>query len=176
MIETVRKNRTWFILEGILFILLGLVGIIVPAVLTITVELFIGWLFVFGGLIKGYRTFTTYSESGFWVSLISALFFLVIGVLLLAFPLSGVLSLTMLLAIFFLAEGIAQIIMGFQLTDAPKWGWLVVSGVISLIMGGIILSGWPSTAAWVIGLIVGINLLFLGISILSVAIPSKYEN
>lgn len=166
MFDIIRQNRGWFMFEGILFVLLGLIGIFLPVYFTIAVELFVGWLFIFSGIATAYRAFVTRGSSSFLVSLLSAILFLAVGAMLLAYPIGGVISLTLLLTIYFIAQGIAQIILGFQFKDHPRWGWVVISGIISLIMAGIIISGWPTTALWVIGLLVGINLLFFGISLL----------
>jgi uncharacterized membrane protein HdeD (DUF308 family) len=170
------KHRTLFLVEGIIFIILGLIAIALPQLTTLAVELFIGWLFLIGGIIQIIRTITSKNIPGFWPSLIGSLFSIVIGILLLAFPLPGILSLTLLLTIYFFADGIAKIILSFEYRPIPNWGWLTVSGIISLILALIIWSGWPSTAAFIIGLLVGINMLFFGftfISLLSLTKPKK---
>lgn len=164
--DVIPFNRNYLIFEGILFLFLGILAVVLPGIFTLAFELVIGWLFLIGGGVQAFRTLQNRHATGFWPSLISALLYIIIGVLLIAYPLSGILSLTILLAIFFLVEGIAKLILGFQLRPSPNWGWLIVSGLISIAMAAIIWGGWPFTAIWVIGLLIGINLVFAGISLL----------
>jgi len=156
------SHSKWFILEGIIFILLGIAAIAVPAVMTLTINMLIGWLFLLGGLVKGIRTFQAWGAPGFWPSVLSSILYVVAGSLFLLYPLTGILTLTILLASFFLVEGIAEIAFGYELS-----GWFIFSGLINLVLGAIIWSGWPGTAVWTIGLLVGVNLLMYGFSLLA---------
>lgn len=171
--EMIQKHRGFFIFEAIAFIILGILAVALPGVMTLGVELFIGWLFVLGGLVQGYRTLKSREAPGFWPSLISSILSIVIGVLLLAYPLTGVLTLTILLTVFFALEGIFKTILAFQIRPAQGWGWLLLSGLLALAMAIIIWSGWPGTAVWAIGLIVGINMLFFGSALLTMALSSR---
>ncbi len=173
MSDFIQNNRNLLLIEGILFAILGFIAIAIPGISTLSAELFIGWFILFGGLIQTYRTFKARNESGFWGSLIISLLYIIFGVLLLIYPVAGVISLTLLMMFFFLFEGIAKIIMGFQLRPLRRWGWFILNGVFSLIMAAIIWAGWPGTAFWVLGLLVGINLLFFGLSLafLALGIP-----
>jgi uncharacterized membrane protein HdeD (DUF308 family) len=171
--EDLRRSRSLFIFEGIAFILLGILAIALPGIMTLGVELFVGWLLLIGGLVQGYRTLQAYEAPGFWASLLSSLLSIVIGVLFLVYPLQGVLTLTLLLMVFFFVEALAKIIFAFQIKPVQGWGWLLVSGILALGMGLIIFAGWPSTAVWVIGLLVGINMLFFGSALLSLAYNVK---
>lgn len=160
--EIIRHNRSYFIWEGIALILLGIFAVALPVLFSIGIELVIGWLFLIGGVAQAVRTFKAQHAPGFWWALASAVLYIIIGILLIAKPLAGVLSLAFLLSIFFFLEGIAQIIWSLKLRPFRAWGWLLFSGLISLAMAFIIWSGWPATGLWVIGLLVGINLIFFG--------------
>lgn len=164
--DALQNSRRLFIIEGILFLILGILAVALPVVFTIGVELMIGWLFVIAGLVQGYRAFKNYQRSGFALSLLTALIYLLFGILLVANPIAGALSLTLILTFFFLFDGISKIIFAFRLRPLSNWGWLLFSGLISLAMAFIIWSGWPQTGLWVIGLLVGINLIFTGTSLL----------
>ena len=155
--------------EGICFLLLGLVGLFAPVIMTFAVELLIGTLFLAGGLVQGWRALTTPKLPGFWPSILSAILYIIVGCLLLFYPLKGVVTLTILLAIFFLVEGLFQIIFSTAVRPLMNWGWVLVSGIVTLILGFLIWSGWPGTSLWAIGLIVGINLIFYGASRLFLA-------
>lgn len=164
-----KNHKTLFIVEGILFIILGALAIILPGLFTLAFELMLGWIFVFGGLIQGYRSLQSKESPGWIVSLISSLLYVVVGALLLFYPLKGVITLTFLLALFFFLEGIAQIVFAISVKPMKNWGWLILNGILALIIAFIIWSGWPGTVVWVLGLLVGINFLFYGFSRLFIA-------
>jgi len=171
--ETIREHKGLFIFESILFILLGAAAIAIPGLFTLSVEFLMGALFVIAGVVQLYRTFTVTGGAGEKFStLLSGIIYLVVGVLLFAFPKVGVLSLTMLLAILFFVQGILQVFWGFTSKHLKNWGWWVFSGLISLALAIIIWAGWPGTAVWVIGLLVGINLLFYGFSLLFITLEA----
>lgn len=171
----IKKHRGLFLAEGIVFIILGILAVALPGVMTLGIELLIGWLFLIGGIFQGYRAFTARHEHGFYASLISAIFSVIIGIMLLAYPLTGVLTLTLLMIVYFVVDGILRLILAFQLRPLLNWGWLAVSAVFSLALGLLLWSGWPGVAGWALGLLVGINMLFFGSSLLTLALstPSK---
>ncbi|MBA3957228.1 MAG: HdeD family acid-resistance protein [Parachlamydiaceae bacterium] len=171
--ETTQPNRTIFLIEGILFIILGLFAVALPAFFTLSIELFLGWLLLIGGIIQMYRTFTSTHTDSFYPFLIGSAASIVAGILLLAYPLTGIITLTLLLAVYFLVEGIAKMIVAMQWKPTTNWGWLFLSGVISVILAGLILSGFPGTAVWVIGLLVGINMLFFGWSLIALSLVQR---
>jgi uncharacterized membrane protein HdeD (DUF308 family) len=171
MIDFIQKNRNLFLFESVMFIIFGLIAIALPGLFTLGIELLIGWLFLIGGIVQGYQSFKGKEAIGFWSRFLSAILSIIIGILLLVYPLTGVLTLTFLLAFFFLVDGVTKIVWGIQMhSSLSRWGWLVFSGVISILLSAIIWSGWPGTAAWVIGLLVGINMLFFGFSLLSLTL------
>ncbi len=161
------QNRTAFIVESILLIILGIIAIALPFYATLSIELIIGWVLLLGGIVQLYKSIKTIKEPGGAISLLGAVIYICVGALMLLYPLTGILTLTLLIGAFFLLEGIAKIAISFELKPAQNWGWVLVSGIIALIMAAIILFGWPGTSLWVIGLLVGINMIFFGISLLS---------
>jgi uncharacterized membrane protein HdeD (DUF308 family) len=165
-VETLQGNRYLILFEGIIFTLLGIIAVVLPGIATLSTELFIGWLLVFGGIVQLFRTFKSKNAPGFFGSLLTGILYLVFGLLLVFFPIQGVISLTLLLTFFFIAEGIAKIILGFQLKPFSRWGWFILNGILALIIAYIIWAGWPSSAFWVIGLLVGINMIFFGLSLI----------
>jgi uncharacterized membrane protein HdeD (DUF308 family) len=168
--DVLQKNRGLLIFEGIAFIILGILAIGLPVISTFATEQFLGWLLILGGLVQGYKTFQNHVGNHFYLFLFSAALNLILGVLLLMYPVAGVVSLALLLIFFFLMQGITKISMAYQLRPATNWGWLVVSGILSIVMAIIIWMGWPGSAFWAIGLLIGINMLFFGISLLSLGI------
>jgi uncharacterized membrane protein HdeD (DUF308 family) len=173
--SAVREHWVLFLVEGIVLVILGIAAILVPALATITFTILIGWLFLISGIVGLVTTLWMRHAPGFWWSLLSAFIAIVAGILLLLRPLTGALSLTLLLGAFFIVEGIASIMYAIdhrnQLTS--RWGWMLVSGIIDLIIAGIIIAGLPGTAAWALGLLVGVNLLFGGAAMISIALAAR---
>jgi uncharacterized membrane protein HdeD (DUF308 family) len=164
-----------FLIEGIVLFILGLLAIVIPNVATLAVEVFIGWVLLLSGVVGLISTYRMRSAPGFGWSLLSAVIAIAAGVILLAWPLSGVFSLTVILTAFLTIEGIASIMMSLTHRHgfSARWALLLVSGVIDLILAALIFTGLPGTAAWAIGLLVGINLVFGGSALISMALTAR---
>jgi uncharacterized membrane protein HdeD (DUF308 family) len=164
-----------FLVEGIILLLLGLAAIVLPPIATFAVEILIGWLLLISGIVGLITTFRMRHAPGFWWALVSALLGIAAGVVLLRYPLSGMLSLTLILTVFFVIEGVASILYALEhkreLTG--RWGWMLVSGIVDLILASIIVLGLPGTAAWAIGLLVGINMVFGGSALIAMALGAR---
>ncbi|MCI0591173.1 MAG: HdeD family acid-resistance protein [Gammaproteobacteria bacterium] len=171
--DALEKNRGWFLALGIVWIVLGTVAIITPFMATLAIELLIGSLFLIGGIAQLIHVFTGEAWKGFFLHLFGALLALLAGGLLLWYPLGGVISLTLLLVAYFIAEGVSKIILAFQVRPKGNWGWLLFSGVIAIVLAGLIWAHFPSSAAWAIGLLVGINMLFGGWTLVMLAIAAR---
>ncbi len=165
----IAKNRTLYIFEGILLILIGIAAIIVPGVFTLTLELLLGWLLIIGGGYQLFRSWKERHEEGYVWGLLSAVLNVILGILLVAYPLVGVFSLTIIMIAYFITSGILQIIWSFKLKHFPNWWLLLLNGILALALGAILWSGWPESAVWALGLLFGINMLFTGSAILSLA-------
>lgn len=161
--------RNWLIFEGILFLLLGFAAIALPGVMTLSLEFIVGILFIISGLAQAWRSFQAQGLKGFFLSWLSAILYLVTGILFLVYPLSGVLTLTLILATLFLVDGIFQIYQAFNYKRYAYWGWRLLSGLMSLLLALIIFLGLPGTAIWTVGLLVGINMVFFGVAQLAIA-------
>jgi uncharacterized membrane protein HdeD (DUF308 family) len=170
-------HRHWvlFLIEGIVLVVLGAFAVLVPAVATIAVTILLGWLFLISGIVGLITTFWMRSAPGFWWSLISAALGIVVGLLLLARPLGGALSLTLLLIAFFIVEGAVSIMFALDHKRelSGQWGWMLVSGIIDLALAMMIFAGLPSTAAWAVGLLVGINMIFGGAALIAMALHAR---
>jgi uncharacterized membrane protein HdeD (DUF308 family) len=173
--EAVRRHWGLFLAQGLVMLVLGLLALARPMIATLAVEIFAGWLFLVGGIVGLAGVFTARKMPGFVWGLIRAAMAILVGILLLWRPLAGVLTLTLLLAAFFAAQGVAQIIAAISQRAAlpGSWTWVLLSGVIDLILAAIIISGWPGTAAWVLGLMVGINLIMSGVALVVTALACR---
>ena len=171
--DIIKKYQNIFLFEGIVFALLGIFAIALPQFSTLAIELFIGWTFLIAGFVQGYRSLTTYEAVGFWPSFLSAGLTILSGALLLIYPLSGILTLTLILTLFFFLDGISKLFLAFQYRTFGHGSWVFISGLLSLILATIIWFGWPGTASWVMGLLVGVNMLMFGCAMLAFYFSSK---
>jgi uncharacterized membrane protein HdeD (DUF308 family) len=172
---SLHEHWVLFLVEGIVLVVLGLIAIVVPPIATLAVEILVGWLFLISGILGLITTFWMRGAPGFWWSLLSAVLGIGAGIVLLAWPLSGVLSLTLILIVFFTIEGVASIMYALEHKRelSGRWGWMLASGVVDLILAAIILIGLPGTAAWAIGLLVGINMIFGGSALIAMALHAR---
>jgi uncharacterized membrane protein HdeD (DUF308 family) len=164
-----------FLIEGVVLIVLGATAIALPPLATIAATIIIGWLFLVSGVMGLLTTFWMRRAPGFWWSLLSAVLGIAVGLLLLASPLRGAVSLTIVLVAFFIIEGVASIMFALDHRRelSGRWGWMLASGVVDLILSALIFAGLPSTAAWAIGLLVGINLVFGGVALVGMALHAR---
>jgi uncharacterized membrane protein HdeD (DUF308 family) len=164
-----------FLIEGIVLFILGLFAIVIPNVATLAVEVFIGWVLLLSGVVGLISTFRMRNTPGFGWSLLSAVIAIAAGLILLAWPLSGVLSLTLILTAFLTIEGVASIMMALTHRHgfSARWALLLVSGLVDLFLAALIFLGLPATAAWAIGLLVGINMVFGGSALISMALQAR---
>ena len=173
--EAVRRHWGLFLAQGLIMLILGFLALARPMIATLAVEIFAGWLFLVGGIVGLAGMFTAGKTPGVIWGLIRAAMAILIGILLLWRPLAGVLTLTLLLAAFFAAQGVAQVIVAISQRAAlpGSWTWVLLSGVIDLILAAIIISGWPGTATWVLGLMVGINLIMSGVALIVTSLACR---
>jgi uncharacterized membrane protein HdeD (DUF308 family) len=173
--NSLRSHWKFFLIEGSVLLILGAIAVCVPPLATVTVEILIGWLILLSGVLGLVMTFQTRGSPGFGWSLLSAVVGIAAGVVLLLWPLSGVLTLTVILTAFLTVEGVVSIMyaLAHRRESSSRWQMMLLSGVVDLILAGLILAGLPGTAAWAIGLIVGINLLFGGVALVAIALQAR---
>jgi uncharacterized membrane protein HdeD (DUF308 family) len=174
LVKTVHDHWAFYLVEGIVLLVLGAVAIVVPPIATFGVTIVIGWLFFISGTFGLIMSFVARHGRAFWWSLISALFGIAAGFVLLAWPGSGAVSLTLVLIAYFIVEGIATIVFGLeQRQNVSTWGWLLANGVVDIALAAILFIGLPGTAAWALGLMVGIDMLFGGAALTAIAIHAR---
>jgi uncharacterized membrane protein HdeD (DUF308 family) len=175
LMTSLRTNWKLFLIEGIVLVILGAAAIIVPPVATLTVTFFIGWLLLFSGIAGLFTTFSMRPMPGFWWSLLSAVIGIAAGLVLLFSPATGAVSLTIVLVAFFILEGIASIMFALEhRRELPgSWIMMLLSGIVDLVLGGMIFLGLPSSATWAIGLLVGINMIFGGTALIAMALQAR---
>jgi uncharacterized membrane protein HdeD (DUF308 family) len=175
MSAAVREHWMAFLIEGILLVILGLAAMIVPPLASLAVTIFLGWMFLISGIAGLVLTFWARNMPGFWWSLISAALAVVAGIILLAQPVQGTLTLTVVVGAYFLAEGVATIMYALEHRRelSERWAWLLVAGIMDLLIAAVIIAGLPGSALWAVGLLVGINLLFGGATLIGMALAAR---
>ena len=174
----VKTHWKAFLFEGILLVVLGIAALIVPRLASLTIAIFLGWMFLISGIGGLVVTYWARSTPGFWWSLISAALAVLAGMLLLARPMQAVLTLTIVLGAYFLAEGVATIMYALEHRRelSGRWSWLLVSGLVDIAISFMVITGLPSSAEWAIGVLVGINLLFGGATLIGMALAARDSN
>jgi uncharacterized membrane protein HdeD (DUF308 family) len=163
----------WFLALGIVLIVVGFAAIVFPLFSTIAAKIMLGWLFLIGGAVMVLHAFQAPGWQGFLWELLVGILYLVAGGYLAFFPLTGLITLAILLAFLFLVEGIFEIVMAFKVRPHEGWGFLLLSGIAALAVGLMIAMDLPGSATWALGLLVGINLLFSGWSYVFLALAGR---
>jgi uncharacterized membrane protein HdeD (DUF308 family) len=163
-----------FLAEGIVMVVLGLLAIALPNIASLAVTILIGWLFFVGGIFRAISVWQHRQMPGFGWSLAAAVLAILLGLILALQPIAGVLTLTIALIVFFILEGVAAILLAVDhRKHLPSWGWVLLSGIVDLFLAWLIWQGWPSSAAWAIGLLVGVNMCFVGLSLIMTALAAR---
>lgn len=175
MNATVKTHWRAFLFEGIVLAVLGLAAMIVPPLASLAVTIFLGWMFLISGIAGLFATFWARQMPGFWWSLFSAALAVLAGGILIARPVQGILTLTIVVGAYFLAEGVVTIMYALEHRRelSGRWSWLLLSGLMDILIAFLIISGLPGSAEWAIGLLVGINLVLGGASLVGMALAAR---
>ncbi|QQN61373.1 HdeD family acid-resistance protein [Bradyrhizobium diazoefficiens] len=176
--QAVKAHWKAFLFEGLLLVVLGIAALILPPLASLAITIFLGWMFLISGIGGLIVTYWARSTPGFWWSLISAALAVLAGMLLLARPMQAVLTLTIVLGAYFLAEGVATIMYALEHRRefSGSWSWLLIAGLVDIAIAFLVIAGLPSTAEWAIGVLVGINLLFGGATLIGMALAARNSN
>lgn len=156
------ENRMWFLTLGIALVVLGIAAIVLPLAATLATPTLLGTVLLGSGAMQILHALRASKWKGFLLSLTGGVVAFGVGVVMHAYPFEGILSLNFLTASFLTAIGVLRIVLALQLRPADHWSWLLGSGIAALILAAVILPQWPLGAAWIFGLLVGIDLLFAG--------------
>ncbi len=171
-LEKMRARRGWILGIGVVLVTLGTVAIIAEAAATVATVMVFAWLLLFAGIAQLFHAFSHRDWQGFLLDLLLGVLYTVTGALLLQSPIEAAATLTLLMAAFFLVSGLFRVGAGLG-AGLPHRGWVVLSGVVNVILGGLILAQWPASGLWVIGLFVGIDLVFGGWSLLMLGLSLR---
>jgi uncharacterized membrane protein HdeD (DUF308 family) len=151
----------WFLAFGIVLLALGIAAIVRSVTATVASMVVFGWLLIFGGIFQFVAAFMVGKWGGFFLHLLIAILFAIVGIMMVARPVISAETWTLVIAVFFLVGGLYQLIASFW-THLAGWGWQALSGVVATVLGVLLLVGWPVSGLWAIGLFVGIDLVFFG--------------
>lgn len=160
--DTVKRHSLWYLIQGGLLVLAGIVAIVYPLLSSLSVIILLGWLLILSGVVQGISLIGARQVPYFWLQLVSVILGLLIGFLFLRDPAQGLVTVTLLLIVFFMIEGISKIVFALTIRPFPNWGWVLASGLVGVVLSLILLVSLPVTASWLIGLMLGIELISVG--------------
>lgn len=171
---TIKKSLGWVIGLSIALMVLGVIAIFAPVVASAFFTIVMGWIAIISGIVMIVQSFQSKPVRGFWLNLVVGIFYTIAGIYILFNVPQAMLALTFAFGILFIVEGIFTIIMAFTNRAGHRNSWLVaLNGVVTLILGILVLNQFPFSALWLIGLYVGISLLMSGISLLIAALSVR---
>jgi uncharacterized membrane protein HdeD (DUF308 family) len=173
--KSLHEHWRLLLVEGIILVVLGMAAILVPPIAGLAATIFLGWLFLIGGIVGLVATLRARHAPGFGWALLSAVVALLAGGVLLWNPLQGLLTLTYVLIAYFIVDGVLMI--AFAIAHrrelSGRWEWLLLNGVIDLVLAALILTGLPGSFTWALGLLLGIDLVFGGTSLIAMALAAR---
>lgn len=160
--DVVRKFSTWSIVWAVLLIICGVLAIGSPEMAAIAVNVVLAWLIIFAGIVHVVIAFHAHRGGSFIWKLLVGIAYIVFGGYLLFNPVVGVASLTLVIAVLFLVEGVFDIILFFKMRSQRGAGWVLFDAIVTIILGLLIYVHWPSSSAWAIGTLVGVSMIISG--------------
>ncbi len=170
----VKKSLGWSIAISVVMIVAGILAMIIPPAAGLAVTVFVGWVLVFSGLLHFVYAWQSREARAILWEVLVGILYVFIGGYLLWNPIIGLASLTFALAVYLFIEAVLEFVLAYRLRPAPCSGWLAVDGVITLILAVLIWRTWPSNTPWVLGLLVGISMLFSGVARLMLSLAAKH--
>jgi uncharacterized membrane protein HdeD (DUF308 family) len=162
MRETVKKYSFWYLVQGVLMVVAGVLALVYPLLASVAIVYLLAWILIVSGVLQGIGLIGARDVPHYWLQLISAVLAILIGVLLLRQPESGLLIMTVLLIVYFMVEGIAKIIFALSIRPFPNWGWVLASGLVGILLALILWANMPISSDWVLGLLLGTLLVCEG--------------
>lgn len=160
--DSLRRHSFWYLVQGIILIAAGVLAILYPVISSVAVVTLLGWLLIISGLAQAISLIGAGQAPHFWLQVISVALAVLIGFLLLRDPGEGLLALTLLLIVFFMIEGISKVVLSLTIRPFPNWGWVCLSGLVGIVLSVILWASMPVTALWLIGLMLGVQLISVG--------------
>jgi uncharacterized membrane protein HdeD (DUF308 family) len=173
MREKIKQHSFWYIVQSGLMILAGVLALIFPVISSVAIVFFLGWLLIFSGILQAISLIDARHVPHFWLQLVSVVLSVLVGILFLRNPGAGLLTLTLLLIVFFMVEGISKVIFSLTIRPFPNWGWVLASGVVSILLAFYLWANTPVTAIWLLGVLLGIELICEGAALGRMALHAR---
>ncbi len=172
--QSLKEHWKLFLIQGILLAILGTLAIGVPVIASVVAAAFVGWLLFFAGSFRAISLVRAPHAPGYWSSLLLSVLTAILGLVIALFPLQGAITLTMVLTAYFIVHGISSFALAFAIKDhTGRWVLLLAGGVIDLALAGLVIAGWPGSSVFILGIYVGINLLFTGFALIGAALDAR---
>jgi uncharacterized membrane protein HdeD (DUF308 family) len=165
MRDAVKRYSLWYLVEGLLLIAAGVLAIVYPIFSSTAVIVLLGWLLVISGLVQALSLISARHVPHFWLQLISICLAMLIGFLFLRDPEQGLATITLLLIVFFMMEGISKVVFALTIRPFPNWGWVLASGMVGIMLSLVLWTYLPVTSVWLLGFLLGMNLISVGSAI-----------
>ena len=170
--QKVEKMSGWYLALGIFLIFAGVVAMMSPVATTFMTNIFLGWFFIFGGIIQFFAAIINRKDGGMWIGMLMGVLALILGFLMVSNMLASMVSITLVMGIFFGVDGVVKMFQSIAKRPA-HWGWLLASGIISLILSIMILTSLLGSSLVMLGIFAGIYMMFAGIDIIILYHSSK---
>jgi len=170
--ETIRRRWMWFVVMGVLYALLGVMALGSSVLMTMATMVFVGWLMIIGGVLQAAHAFANKEWGGFFVELLLGVLYAVVGLMIVANPAATAVTLTLVVAILLTATGVFRIVVGLTVPFHHRL-WVLLNGVINVLLGISIWRAWPFSGLWVIGLFVGVDMVFNGVSLMMLGLAAR---
>ncbi len=171
--RAVGRNWGWFVALGVLMVLLGIFSIALPIVATFAVTLLVGWVLIGSGVLHFVHAFRSKGWGDTALEILGGVLYILAGLVVLALPLTGAFALTLAVSALFIVQGILRIMRANRLRPFANWGWMLFSGIVSILLGIVIWAFMPGAALWTLGIIVGIELLFSGWATIAMGLAGR---
>lgn len=162
MRDTIRRRSRWYLVQGAILVVAGVVALVSPLLAALGAVLFLGWLLVFAGVGQGIGLIGATQVPYFWLQAISAVLAVVVGWLLITRPEAGLAAGALLMVVFFMVEGVSRVVFALMIRPMQDWAWVLGSGVLGILAGIVLASNLPTAGSWLIGFLLGLNLIAIG--------------
>ena len=162
MRQSVKRHSLWYLVQGGLMILAGILALVYPVVSSFAAVFLLGCVLIVSGIVQGISLIDARDVPHFWLQLVSVVLSVIVGVLLIRHRGAGLLVLTLLLLVYFMVEGISKVIFSLTIRPFPNWGWLLASGIVTILIAFYLWASLPVTAVWLLGVLLGIQLICEG--------------
>lgn len=162
MRDTIRRRSRWYLVQGGILVVAGVVALVSPLLAALGAVLFLGWLLVFAGLGQGIGLIGATQVPYFWLQAVSAVLAVVVGWLLITRPEAGLAAGALLMVVFFMVEGVSRVVFALMIRPMQDWAWVLGSGVLGILAGIVLASNLPAAGSWLIGFLLGLHLIAIG--------------